>query len=86
MPGIVTAVVVDMHLKAPLAKGGWFCLWQNRGDKRLAGFHIGLYFQIVPAVQSLSHGFAVPAPFDKGAAGGARRQFPTEIFSKSLLP
>ena len=31
-PGIVTAVVVDPQTNAPLAKGGWFCLWQNRGD------------------------------------------------------
>ena len=36
--------------KAPLAKGGWFCLWQNRGDKRPAGFHIGWYFEEVPTV------------------------------------
>ena len=33
-----------------LAKGGWFCLRQNRGDKRLAGFHMGLFFQEVPTV------------------------------------
>ena len=37
-------------LKAPLAKGGWFCLWQNRGDKRLTGLHMGLYFLKVPTV------------------------------------
>ena len=29
--------------------------------------HIGLYFGKVPAVESLSHGYAVPAPFGKGA-------------------
>ena len=75
-----------INLMTLLAKGGWFCLWQNRGDSEALALHIGLYFPEVPAVQSLSHGFAVPAPFDKGAAGGARRQFPTEIFSKSLLP
>ena len=32
VPGIVSAVVVEAQAKAPLAKGGWFCLWQNRGD------------------------------------------------------
>ena len=35
--------------------------------KKPSPFHIGLYFEEVPAVESLSHGFAVPAPFRKGA-------------------
>ena len=35
--------------KAPLAKGGCLGL-PRRGDKRPAGFHIGLYFQKVPTV------------------------------------
>ena len=30
--GNVTAVEIDARTKAPLVKGGWFCLWQNRGD------------------------------------------------------
>ena len=32
VPGNVTAVEIDARTKAPLVKGGWFCLWQNRGD------------------------------------------------------
>ena len=39
----------------------------RRGDKRLAGFHIGWCFCESPHCESLSHGFAVPAPFSKGA-------------------
>ena len=60
-----------MQTKAPLAKGGWFCLWQNRGDSEALALHIGLCFAEVPAVQSLSHASGVPAPFDKGAFGCA---------------
>ena len=37
------------------------------GFLRLASFRIGLYFWKVPAVESLSHAYGVPAPFDKGA-------------------
>ena len=37
--------------------------------KKPSPFHIGLYFEEVSAVESLSHGFAVPAPFGKGAFG-----------------
>ena len=36
--------------KAPLAKGGWFGEAKPGGFPRLAGFHIGLYFQEVPPV------------------------------------
>ena len=53
--------------EAPLAIVG--VVWQNQtgGIPRVAGFHIGLYFEEVSAVESLSHAFAVPAPFHKGA-------------------
>ena len=53
--------------KAPLAIVGVVWRSQTGGIPRAAGFHIGLYFEEVPAVESLSHGFAVPAPFHKGA-------------------
>ena len=53
----------------------------NRGDKRVAGFHIGLYFEEVSAVESLSHGFAVPAPFHKGAL----RAVPADNSAPGLL-
>ena len=52
----------------------------------LLRFHMGWCFGEVAAVESLSHGYAVPAPFGKGAAGSARRQFRTGIFCESLLP
>ena len=58
-----------MRTKAPLAIVGVVWRSQTGGIPRVAGFHIGLYFEEVPAVESLSHGFAVPAPFDKGAFG-----------------
>ena len=35
--------------------------------KKPSPFHMGSYFGKVPAVESLSHGYAVPAPFGKGA-------------------
>ena len=56
----------------PLAKGGCLGTAEAGGFRRLAGFHMGLYFKRVPAVESPSHGCAVPAPFGKGAAGSAR--------------
>ena len=31
-------VEIDAQPKAPLAKGGWFCPWQNRGDS--AGWQV----------------------------------------------
>ena len=37
--------------------------------KKPSPFHMGSYFGKVPAVESLSHGCAVPAPFNKGAFG-----------------
>ena len=37
--------------------------------KKPSPFHMGSYFGKVPAVESLSHGYAVPAPFGKGAFG-----------------
>ena len=37
--------------------------------KKPSPFHMGSYFGKVPAVESLSHGSAVPAPFNKGAFG-----------------
>ena len=45
----------------PMAKPGGF--------RRLAGFHMGLYFGKVPAVNPSVTANAVPAPFDKGAFG-----------------
>ena len=53
MPGIVPAVEMDAQTKAPLAKGGWFGEAKPGGFRRLAGFHIGLYFKRVPAVNPL---------------------------------
>ena len=44
--------------------------------KKPSPFHIGLYFEEVSAVESLSHGFAVPAPFRKGAF----LSFPVDFF------
>ena len=41
---------MDAQPKAPLAKGGWFGEAKPGGFPRLAGFHIGLYFQEVPPV------------------------------------
>ena len=55
--------------KAPLAKGGWFGEAKPGGFPRLAGFHIGLYFQEVPPVNPSVTAYAVPAPFGKGAFG-----------------
>ena len=55
---------------SPLAKGGWFCLWQNRGDS--IGLQVSTLvcaFGKVSHCESLSHGYAVPAPFGKGAFG-----------------
>ena len=49
-PGIVTAVVVEVPHQSPLAKGGCLGTAEAGGFPRLAGFHIGLYFQEVPPV------------------------------------
>ena len=55
--------------KPPLPKGGGLAK-PNRGDKRLAGFHIGLYFRKVPAVNpSVKNQRFLPAHFSKGAFG-----------------
>ena len=48
-PGIVTGLK-NAQTKAPLVKGGWFGEAKPGGFRRLAGFHIGLYFKRVPAV------------------------------------
>ena len=50
VPGIVTGWKSRQRTKAPLAKGGWFGEAKPGGFPRLAGFHIGLYFQEVPTV------------------------------------
>ena len=42
--------------KAPLVKGGCLGNAEAGGFYGVAGFHIGLYFEKVPAVESLSHG------------------------------
>ena len=34
-------VEIDAKTQAPLAKGGWFCLWQNRGDS--AGWQVSIW-------------------------------------------
>ena len=44
--------------------------------KKPSPFHMGWYFGKVPAVESLSHGCAVPAPFGKGAFGVHRPKPP----------
>ena len=66
-PGIVTAAFVGAAHQSPPCQRGVVWRSQTGGIPRVAGFHIGLYFEEVPAVESLSHGFAVPAPFGKGA-------------------
>ena len=58
---------MDAQPKAPLAKGGWFGEAKPGGFRRQTGFHIGLCFRKVLAVESLSHASGVPAPFSKGA-------------------
>ena len=53
---------------------------------------MGLCLWEVPAVKSLSHGYAVPAPFNKGAilrpvsAGSARSQFRTKLVCNRYFP
>ena len=56
----------------PLAKPGGF--------RRQTGFHIGLRFRKVLAVESLSHASGVPAPFSKGAL----RAVPADNFARWL--
>ena len=48
-PGIVTGLK-NAQTKAPLVKGGWFGEAKPGGFRRQTGFHIGLYFKRVPAV------------------------------------
>ena len=62
-------MVVDAQTKAPLAKGGCLGTAEAGGFLRLASFHMGLYFQEVPAVNPSVTANAVPAPFSKGAFG-----------------
>ena len=58
----------DARTKAPLAKGGCLGTAEAGGFRRLAGFHIGLYFEKVPAVNpSVKNQRFLPAPFRKGA-------------------
>ena len=64
--------------------------------KKPSPFHMGLYLWEVPAVESLSHGCAVPAPTGREPCGQwpptmrtpgcPRWQFRTGIFCESLLP
>ena len=61
--------------EAPLAKGGWFGEAKPGGFPRLAGFHIGLYFQEVPPVNpSVKNQRFLPAPFGKGVLGCSGKQ------------
>ena len=71
--------------KPPLPKGGASAP-PRRGDKRPSGFHMGSYFGKVPPVESLSHGYAVPAPFGKGAFGVHRRSPPWPLWGCLGLP
>ena len=68
MPGIVSAVVVEApHQSPPCQRGVVLPPAKPGGFPRVAGFHIGWCFCESPHCESLSHGFAVPAPFSKGA-------------------
>ena len=53
--------------KPPWPLWGWFGGAKPGGFPRVAGFRIGWCFCESPHCESLSHGFAVPAPFSKGA-------------------
>ena len=59
---------------------GWFGYAKPGGFRRLAGFHIGLYFGKAPSVnpsvtaKATGGSPAVPAPFGKGAFGVRRRK------------
>ena len=82
VPGIVTAVEMDMQTKAPLAKGG-FASGKTGGIPRVAGFHMGLCFWKVPAVNpSVKNQRFLPAPFHKGAFGVRHRSL---LFVRQLL-
>ncbi len=50
VPGNVTGWKSRQRTKAPLVKGGWFGEAKPGGFRRLAGFHIGLFYRKVPAV------------------------------------
>ena len=68
LSGIVTAEVVDAQTKAPLVKGGCLGTAEAGGFPRLAGFHMGLCFRKVPAVNpSVKNQRFLTAPFHKGA-------------------
>ena len=88
VPGIVTGWKSRQRTKAPLAKGGWFGEAKPGGFRRLAGFHIGLYYRKVPAVESLSQKSKIFASsLWQGSLAACRRcQFRTGIFCESLLP
>ena len=64
-------VEIDAKTQAPLAKGGWFCLWQNRGDS--AGWQVSTWVCTIgkmPAANpSVKNQRFLPAPFGKGAFG-----------------
>ena len=61
--------------KPPWPLWGWFGEAKPGGFRRQTGFHIGLCFRKVLAVESLSHASGVPAPFSKGACGQCPRTF-----------
>ena len=69
-PGIVTAEVVDAQTKAPLVKGGCLGTAEAGGFPRLAGFHIGLYFQEVPPVNPSDTPTACQLPLVREPLGG----------------
>ena len=59
--------------EAPLAKGGCLGNAEAGGFRRLAGFHIGLYFEKVPAQPPLAReplGCSDEAPLAKGGCLG----------------
>ena len=56
--------------KAPLAKGGWFGEAKPGGFPRLAGFHIGLYFQEVPPVNPSVTAAPCQLPLAREPLGG----------------
>ena len=72
--------------KPPWPLWGWFGEAKPGGFPRLAGFHIGLYFQEVPTVNPSVTATPCQLPLAREPCGQCPLTMRTGIFCESLLP
>ena len=72
--------------KPPLPKGGGFASGKTGGIPRVAGFHMGLCFWKVPAVNPSVTASPCQLPLAREPAGSARGQFRTKLVCIRYFP